>query len=40
MDNFREAFRNLIIYTRAIFSILKIVKEFIIDLMLEAVDII
>ena len=40
MDNFCEAFRNLIIYIRAIFSILKIVKEFILDLMLEAIDII
>ena len=34
-----KAFRNLIIYIRAIFSILKIIKEFILDLMLEAVDI-
>ena len=40
MDNFCEAFRNLIIYIWAIFSILKIVKEFILDLMLEAIDII
>ena len=38
--NFCEAVRNLIICIRDIFSILKIVKEFILDLMLEAVDII
>ena len=34
------AFRNSIIYIRTIFSLLKIIKEFVLDLMLEAVDIV